>query len=183
MSVATTYAGALYEAAEGQGAVADVARDLRLLREAVTDNEDVARVLFNPEVDTRVKKDAIDALSGRLSPLALNFANVLLDRGRLEELPEIVDAFERRVGEAEGRIPVEVITAVPLTDDLRRRIAERVHEETGRTPDITETVDPDIIAGLVLRVGGVMIDNSVRGRLEGLRRAIDQPDQAPAGVS
>src|SRR2546423_11893995 len=147
MSVATTYAEALYEAAEAQDAVADVARDLGLLREAVTGDEEVARVLFNPEVDTRVKKDAIDALSGRLSPLALNFANVLLDRGRLEELPAIVDAFERRVAEAEGRIPVEVITAGPLTADLRPRSAEPAPEETGPTPDLTETGAPDLLRG------------------------------------
>lgn len=183
MSVATTYAEALYEAADAQGVVPDVAADLRALRDVLTADSDVARVLLNPEVETKVKKDALEALSGTLTPLALNFARVLLDRGRLEELPEIVQAFERRVSEAEGRIAVEVITAVPLTDDLRERIVERVQQDTGRIPEVTESVDPDIIGGLVLRVGGVMIDNSVRGRLDGLRRTLEQAPQAPAGVS
>ncbi len=63
-------------------------------------------------------------------------------------------------------------SAIPLVDDLRAKVVARIREQTGKTPEITERVDPDIIGGLVLRVGGVVTDASVRGRLDGLRRSI-----------
>ena len=172
MSVAGTYAEALYQAAADQGAVADVSTDLAVLGDVLDSRSDVGRVLHNPQVDSRVKKAAVAGLAGSVSPLTVNLLQVLIDRGRLEDLEPITNSFEERVADAEGRIPVEVTTAIPLPDDLRAQVAARIEEQTGKTPEITERVDPEIIGGLVLRVGGVVTDASVRGRLDGLRRSI-----------
>lgn len=172
MSVAGTYAEALYQAAADKGAVADVSADLAVLGEAFGTDSDVARALQNPQVESRVKKAAVAGLAGTVSPLTVNLLQVLIDRGRLEDLAPISASFAERVADAEGRIPVEVTTAIPLPQDLREQVAARIQEQTGKTPEITERVDPDIIGGLVLRVGGVVTDASVRGRLDGLRRNI-----------
>lgn len=173
MSVAVTYAEALYQAAAANDSVTRVAQDLSAVRDAMSPDGEVARVLLNPQVDSRAKKAAVAGLSSTASPLTVNLLNVLVDRGRLDELPAISDAFAARVSEADGEIQVEVTTAVPLPDDLRTQVLQRIAEQTGRTPKITEKVDPDIIGGLVLRVGGVMTDASVRGRLIGLRQSIN----------
>lgn len=172
MSVATTYAEALYQAAHGSNAVEHVSADLSALAEALGSDSDVARVLHNPKVDSRTKKAALGALAGNANPLTINLLQVLVDRGRLDELPSLASAFAERVASAEGRLAVEVTSAIPLVDDLRAKVVERIREQTGKTPEITERVDPDIIGGLVLRVGGVVTDASVRGRLDGLRRTI-----------
>lgn len=172
MSVAATYAEALYEAAASASAVERVAADLTAVREALAPGSDIAQVLLNPQVDSRAKKSAVVGLGQSASPLTVNLLQVLVDRGRLDELPEIVDAFSARVAEAAGEIRVEVTTAVPLADDLRAQLVDRIAQQTGRTPAITERVDPEIIGGLVLRVGGVMTDASVRGRLNGLRQRV-----------
>ncbi len=172
MSAATTYAEALFEAADQAGAVDVVRNDLNALREVIDSQTDVGRVLLNPEIDSDVKKNALGALEGTSNHLTVNLLRVLVDRGRLEELPEIADAFADRVDRASGQIVVEVTSAVPLTDDLRSQVVARVTEQTGRTAKITETVDPDILGGLVLRIGGVVTDASVRGRLRGLRKSI-----------
>jgi F-type H+-transporting ATPase subunit delta len=172
VSVAGTYAEALYQAAAEKRAVADVSADLAALGDVLTPDSEVGRVLHNPQVESRVKKAALAGLAGNISPLTVNLLQVLIDRGRLDDLAPISAAYEERVAEAEGRINVEVTTAVPLPDDLRDKIVSRIREQTGRTPDITERVDPQIIGGLVLRVGGVVTDASVRGRLDGLRRSI-----------
>jgi F-type H+-transporting ATPase subunit delta len=172
VGVATTYAEALYQAAADKDAVDQVASDLNALAEALGADSDVARVLNNPKVDSRAKKAALGALAGTAHPLTINLLQVLVDRGRLEELPAVAQAFAERVASAEGRLAVEVTTAIPLVDDLRAKVVERIREQTGKTPEITERVDPDIIGGLVLRVGGVVTDASVRGRLNGLRRTI-----------
>lgn len=172
MGVATTYAEALYQAAAHKDAVGRIASDLDALAEALGAESDVARVLNNPKVDSRAKKAALGALAGTADPLTINLLQVLVDRGRLEELPAVAQAFAERVASAEGRLAVEVTTAIPLVDDLRAKVVARIREQTGKTPEITERVDPDIIGGLVLRVGGVVTDASVRGRFDGLRRTI-----------
>ena len=172
MSVAATYAEALYQAAAGTGAVEQVSSDLSALEEALGGGSEVARVLNNPQVESRFKKTAVAELAGSASPLTVNLLQVLIDRGRLEELGPIASAFAERVADAEGRIAVEVTTAVPLPADLREQVVARIGEQTGKTPEITERVDPEIIGGLVLRVGGVVTDASVRGRLDGLRRSL-----------
>ena len=140
MSVATTYAEALYEAAVDAGAVPQVAADVEAFADA--------------------------------NPLVQNFLQVLVERGRIAEFLEIAEAFRERVARAEARLDVEAVTAIPLPDDLRERIVERLQAKTNATIELTESVDPDVVGGLVLRVGEVVVDGSVRNRIEELRREL-----------
>lgn len=173
MSVAATYAEAMYEAAADGSAVDAVARDVATFAAAVEESEPLRAALDSPEVDSVAKKGIVEALAADAHPLVLNFLRVLADRGRLAELPEIAEAFAARVARAEHRIEVEAVTAVPLPDDLRERIVERVRRTTGAEEvALTETVDPDIVGGLVLRVGGAVVDGSVRHRIEELRQSL-----------
>lgn len=113
-----------------------------------------------------------------------NFLQVLLDRGRIGDFDAVGRAFAARVDDAENRFEVRAITAVPLTDDLRAKLAERIKETTGRTATIVEQVDPDIIGGLVIEAGEVRVDASLRARLGGLRRRLTKaavPVAAGAG--
>jgi F-type H+-transporting ATPase subunit delta len=91
-----------------------------------------------------------------------------------------VAAYGRRVDVAEGRVVVTAVTAVPLTPDLRQKIQDKVRAQTGRDAEIEETVDPSIIGGLVLRVGDVVVDASLRTRLEEMRRSLES---APIDLS
>ena len=75
---------------------------------------------------------------------------------------------------AQDRLEVEAVTAIPLADDLRERIVKRLEEKTGSSVALTESVDPGIVGGLVLRVGGVVVDGSVRHRIDELREALER---------
>jgi ATP synthase F1 delta subunit len=172
MSVATTYAEALYESAADNDAVEPVARDVAAFAEAWAGSADLRAVLEDPEIDTPQKKAAVAALTEDAQPLVRNFLQVLLDRGRMEDFPEIARAVADRVARAQGRLEVTVVTAVPLPDDLRERIVARIREKTGSEVDLSETVDPDIVGGLVLRVGASVVDGSVRHRIEELRERL-----------
>lgn len=172
MSVATTYAEALYEAAVDADAVEAVASDLAGFAEAVEGSPELRSVLDNPEIDTRAKKGAVAALTDGANPVVANFLQVLLDRSRIHEFTEIAAAFQDRVARSQDRIEVEAVTAVPLPDDLRARIVKRIEEKTGSAVDLTESVDPDIVGGLVLHVGGVVVDGSVRHRIDELREML-----------
>jgi F-type H+-transporting ATPase subunit delta len=182
VSVAATYAEALYEAASDRGVVQRVSDDLHAFLSAIDETPELARVLGAPEIDTRAKKAAVGQILADADPTVRSFVLVLLDRGRVDALGEIAAAFDERVSQAEGRIRVQAVTAVPLTDDLRARIVARVREQTGREPELTERVDPEIIGGLMLRVGGVVVDGSVRSRLGTLRRSLETTALEPAAA-
>ncbi|MDX6644563.1 MAG: F-type H+-transporting ATPase subunit delta, partial [Miltoncostaeaceae bacterium] len=97
---------------------------------------------------------------------------VLIDRRRIDELAEIAEAFADLVAKAEGRVEVEAVTAVPLSDELRTQLVDRIQSQTGREVSLTERVDPEIVGGLMLVVGGLLIDGSVRYLLSDLRREL-----------
>ena len=172
MSVATTYAEALYEAAVDADAVPAVAADVEAFAEAVTESDDLRLALENPEIDSRAKASVLKAVDAGAQPLVQNFLQVLVERGRIAEFLEITEAFRERVARAEARLDVEAVTAIPLPDDLRERIVERLLAKTHTTIELTESVDPDVVGGLVLRVGEVVVDGSVRNRIEELRREL-----------
>jgi F-type H+-transporting ATPase subunit delta len=172
VSVATTYAEALFEAAVEQDAVEAVASDVAAFAQAMRESAELRAVLSNPEVERRAKKAALAALTEDAHPLTANFLQVLVDRGRMAEFPEVARAFQERVARAEHRLEVEAVTAVPMPDDLRKRVVQRIQGQTGATVELSEAVDPDIVGGLVLRIGGVVVDGSLRRRLEELRHTL-----------
>lgn len=172
MSVASTYAEALYEAAGDADALEAVTSELTGFDEAVAGSEELRSVLDNPEIDTRAKKGTVTALTEGAHPVVGNFLQVLLDRGRFHDFPEIVEAFQERVARAQDRLEVEAVTALSLPGDLRERIVKRIEEKTGSAVELTESVDPDIVGGLVLHVGGTVVDGSVRHRIDELREAL-----------
>ncbi len=172
MSVATTYAEALYEAGAQEGALARVSAELAEFHGALSESPELAAAFENPEVAAGAKKGVVDELAAGAHALVTNLLQVLLDRGRFDELGAIVDAFGARVADAEGRIEVHALTAVPLPDDLRDRIVERVGAHTGREVSLTQGVEPDIIGGLVLQVGSTVVDGSVRHGFRDLRSTL-----------
>jgi len=180
VSVAATYAEALYESAAEADAIDAVSADLAAFAEAVGASDELRAVLENPEIETRAKKGVLGELTTDAHPLVGNFLQVLIDRGRIAEFPEIARAVAERVSAAAGRLEVEAVTAVPLPGDLRRRIVESIEQKTGRAVDLTETVEPDIVGGLVLRIGGVVVDGSVRHRIDELREALRSASVAAA---
>ncbi len=174
MSVASTYAEALYAAAKGAGRVDAVCTDLAAFGDARGTSPDLAALIESPDVSAASKKAAIASVVGPHNQTLANFLRLLIDRGRTVDLPDINRAFVLKVDDSEGRISVEAITAVPLPDDLRQSIVSKVQRETGRTPQLTERVDPDVIGGLILRVGGVMLDSSARRHLDAMRRNLSK---------
>ncbi len=183
MSVASTYAEALHEAAVAHGQVTDVSTQLHDLREAVRDVPELSRLLEDPDVDTASKKRAIGAMMEGGNPLLSNFVQVLLDRGRADDIEEIGKAFDRRVAEAEGRLRAVVRTAIPLPDDLRADVKSRIEKHTGGPIDVDFVVDESIVGGVVIETETARVDASVRERLENLRRSMSSASVQSAVVA
>ena len=132
-------------------------------------------VLLSPAVPAAQKAAALERILPNAAPLLRNFVRILVDRDRLPEVPGIVDALRELINVQRGIVTVDVTTAVPLDAELERVVAERLASRLGRQPDkvmIRSRVDPAIIGGVVARVGDQVIDDSVRGRIERLRRTL-----------
>jgi F-type H+-transporting ATPase subunit delta len=135
-----------------------------------------ARTIFmSPAVPKSQKIAAVDQLLPQATPMVANFLHILAERDRLDEVPGIADALRDLINDRRGIVTAEVTTAIPLDQDMERLVAQRLAAHLGREADkvtIRSRVDPTIIGGVVARVGDRLIDDSVRGRLERLRRTL-----------
>ncbi|HEV7666524.1 MAG TPA: F0F1 ATP synthase subunit delta [Chloroflexota bacterium] len=135
-----------------------------------------ARTIFaSPAVATSQKVTALDRIAPTAPPLVRNFLHILAERDRLDTIPGIAEALQELINAQRGIITADVTTAIPLDADMQRLVAQRLGAYFSRDPDKVEIrghVDPNIIGGVVARVGDRLIDDSIRGRLERLRRTL-----------
>jgi F-type H+-transporting ATPase subunit delta len=135
-----------------------------------------ARIVFaSPAVAVDDKRRAIDRLLPKATPLFRNFLHILADRDRLREVPDVATALQDLINRERGIVTAEVTTAIPLDAEMQAVVAQRLATFLHREPrqvTIHTRVDPAIIGGVVARIGDQVIDDSVRGRLERLRRTL-----------
>jgi F-type H+-transporting ATPase subunit delta len=166
------YATALFEAAEEKGRLGEVREELSDFLAAVEEVPELRALLENPEIESSTKAAVVrDLLSGS-DDLVRNFLLLLVEKGRAGELSEIAREFDQLVARAEGRLEVELTTAVELTDEEAADILRQIEKSSGRTIEATRTVDPDLIGGFILQAGTLRVDASVRGRLDRLRHEL-----------
>jgi F-type H+-transporting ATPase subunit delta len=166
------YARALFEAAQERGRLEPVRNQLEQVVAAAAEVPELRELLRNPQLDPRARAAALEDVLAGGDELLRNFLLVLVDKGRIGELEEIAQEFERLVAASEGVLSAELTTAIELSDDDERRLLKQIEDASGRKVDATRHVDPDLIGGIVLQVGSHRLDASVRGRLDRLRRTL-----------
>jgi ATP synthase F1 delta subunit len=170
--IAEVYARALFEAAVEAGELDEIQQQLSIWTDALAENKNLQTFFFSPRFSSAEKKNAIRTIIEGGNERFLNFLELLAERHRLPAAFRIRRAFDELWREEHKMLPVEVTSAVELDDTLVRSIGDRIEKRTGRRIELTSRVDPDIIGGLVLRVGNKVLDASIHGRLERLRRQI-----------
>jgi F-type H+-transporting ATPase subunit delta len=170
--IAEVYSRALFEAAVENGELDEIQQQLAVWTDALAENKNLQTFFFSPRFSSAEKKEAIRQIIVGGSERFVNFLELLAERHRLPATFRIRRAFDDLWREEHKLLSVEVTSAVELDDALVRSIGERIEERTHRRIELTSRVDPDIIGGLVLRVGNKVLDASVQGRLERLRRQI-----------
>jgi F-type H+-transporting ATPase subunit delta len=164
------YANALFEAAKEKGRLEPVREELNDFVRALGDVPELRLLLVNPQLDTRAREEALAAVLADADELVRNFLLLVTEKGRADELDEMVREFEALVAAEEGILDVELTTALELSDAEREKILGQIEQASGRKLRATRRVDPSLIGGFVLRAGSHRVDASVRGRLERLRR-------------
>ena len=151
-----------------------VESDLTTLGQAISDSADLAALIRNPRV-TREAAAAAMANVGTLlkvSPLTANFLGVLAQNRRLAALPEVVRAFTTIAAAARGEVSAEVTSAHALSATQLKALSEKLKAREGKDVKLTTKVDPELLGGLVVRIGSTQIDSSIRTRLNTLAQAM-----------
>jgi F-type H+-transporting ATPase subunit delta len=167
--VARTYARALFEAAKEHGRIDEVRDELGALVEAIRDVPELQAMIRNPELDPPEKANALAAIMKDADELLRNFVRLVAEKGRAPMLEEIAREYDALVAAEERILNVELTTAYELSDDEASSIVKQIEDASGRKVEAERTVDPGLIGGLVLKVGTLEVDSSVRGRLDRLR--------------
>lgn len=168
------YASALFDLASEKGTVTAVESDLETLGEAIAATPDLAGLIRNPQVGRDDAAKAIDAVASllKLSSLTKQFLGTLAGNRRLAALPQIVTAFAAIAAAQRGEVSAEVTSAHALTDAQLKTLGEKLKAREGREVKLKAKVDPEILGGLVVRIGSKQIDSSIRTRLNTLANAM-----------
>ncbi len=170
MSAVSAYAEALFEAAHEREELEETLEGLREFVDALHESEELREFFYGPQIPESQKRQAIDALTEDMSTSTTNFLKVLTDNGRTEILEDVVVRYEDLVKEQQGKVEVELTTALELSDEMLDRVRSRLGEILDGREVVLETgVDPDLVGGAVFWIGERRIDGSVRGQLQGLR--------------
>jgi F-type H+-transporting ATPase subunit delta len=170
--VSEVYARALFAVASERG-VLDVVRDqLGQFVDALSANHSVETFFFSPYLSTDEKKDGLGRMVEGAEETLMSFLETLLERHRMPEIFHIRTRYEELWDAEMKLLPVELTSAVELDEIIVREIGERIGTQTGNKIELTSVVDPDILGGIVLRVGDFVLDASIRNRLSRLRKEV-----------
>lgn len=179
--IARVYANALYEAADEEGRVEEVRRDLGEFVAAVEGSPELRRFLVAEEISDARKSRVLMELTEGGDKLMRNLLRLLVDKSRESELEGVYRAFVELVEKAQGLVHVEVVSAVPLPAPVSEALKKKIESSLEKTVELTLTVDREILGGLRLRVGDRVADASVRYRLERLRESLIAPTASLEG--
>ncbi|MGO9497747.1 MAG: ATP synthase F1 subunit delta [Solirubrobacteraceae bacterium] len=170
--IAAVYARALFQVAEERDLIDQIHDELTQFADALSENRQLAVFFFSPYFSTEEKKEGLKKAVTGADPAFMNFLEALIERHRMPAIFRIKARYQDMWEDARDLLPVELTSAIKLDSATVASIGERVGEQTKRTVELKSTVDPDILGGIVLRVGNVILDASIRNRLEQLRKQV-----------
>lgn len=172
--IAERYATALFELAESQGALDQVAGDLKALKAMIRESADLRRLLDSPVLTRAETGKAVAALAeaAKFAALTANFLGLLAKNRRLSVLAGIIDAYLGRLAAKRGELSANVASAVPLSAAQQEALASSLKSAFGANVAVDVTVDPSLLGGMVVKVGSRMVDSSLKTKLQHLKLAM-----------
>lgn len=168
--VATVYAQALYELARDEGLCDVMLSQLTVLGNAFSENPDFVRLLSTPNLPKEERCRIVDdSFAGMAQQYVLNFIKLLTEKGYIRHFADCCRAFRELYNDDKGMLPVNVLSAVPLTGAQRERLAAKLSGVTGKTIELNCAVDPACIGGVRLDYDGKRVDDTVSHRLDAVR--------------
>jgi len=172
--LARVYARSLFEVALEQGKLDVLREQVAQFADALSAHRELAVFFFSPYFSTKEKQDALVRVLDGADPALLNFLALLIENHRMPVIFRIRLEFERLWEEENRTLPVEITSAIELDQATTESLGRTIGERAGRKVTLATRVDPDILGGIIVRVGNSILDASIRNRLEQLRRHVAQ---------
>jgi F-type H+-transporting ATPase subunit delta len=168
---ARRYAQAVFEIALEKNELERWQTDLQKITGAIADGAFLA-ALESPKIKLEDKAALLKALPGGISPLTVNLVSMLITRGGVAMIAKIAGEYQLMLADYHGILKAEVVTAVPIDDKDKEKLAERLSALVDKRVVLQQEVDPEILGGIIARVGGKLLDGSTRSKLAALKREL-----------
>jgi F-type H+-transporting ATPase subunit delta len=170
-SLARRYAKALFEIGNAQHNIEHVGADIKAIAAALKESTELASVLSSPAIRRSERRKVVDAIVARIGvrPVVKNFVELLLDHERFNALPAIARELDAMIEAKAGRVRAEVTSAKPLDPAQLSQITAALEKLSGKKVTIAKREDPELLGGVVAKVGDVVYDGSLRTQLAQLR--------------
>lgn len=173
--VAGRYAKALYEIAEQDQRTLEVEQELQALVQALHEDHEIERFILSPNISSEIKWDVIrSGLEGKLSDTVISLAKLLIDRGRIEILPELLYSYAKISGEKLGRVDALVTSVYPLSEQEQATVASEFGQLVHKKVRIQNIVDKSLLGGIKVKIGDTLYDGSLSGKLERLEKSFQR---------
>ncbi len=172
--IGQVYARALFQVAVERDELDRVHEQLAQFADAMHEERDLAVFFFSPYFSVPEKKDGLERTVQDAHPVLVNFLEALIERHRMPAIFRIRTEFEALWEHERRLLPVHLTSAVELEEATVENLGKRIGEQVDRQIEVSSDVDPEILGGVVLRVGNVILDASIRNRLEQLRKQVAQ---------
>ena len=170
--IAQVYARALFEVATERDELDLVREQLGQFADALSESRDLQMFFFSPYFSTDEKLDGLRRTVTDADESFLNFLSLLLENHRMPVIFRVRREYDRLWREANHLLAVQITSAIELDPSVAERVGDEIGRQTGRTVELTSAVDPEILGGIVVRVGNSIIDASIRTRLDNLRKQV-----------
>jgi F-type H+-transporting ATPase subunit delta len=172
--LAEVYARALFEVAREHGKLDELREQLGQFADALDEHRELAVFFFSPYFSTKEKQDGLARLLDGPDEEFVNFLSLLIENHRMPVIFRIRQRFEQLWEEENKTLPVEITSAIELDQATTDSLGESIGQRAGRKVVLATRVDPDILGGIVVKIGNSILDASIRTRLEQLRRHVAQ---------
>lgn len=170
------YATAFFELVQESESAGALEQEVQDLSAAIDQNEELARFVASPVIERGQQQAAMQAVLEKAgaSQMVQNLVALIVRNGRLAALPEILSAFLELAATARGEISAEAITALPLDDEQQKRLRAEIEASVGKAVNLSLSTDPDLLGGMIVKVGSRMVDTSLRTKLNRLKHAMKE---------
>jgi F-type H+-transporting ATPase subunit delta len=170
--IARVYSEALFDVAKDKGKLDSIHEELNQFAEALAGERELQVFLFSPYFSSAEKRDGIERAVSGADPEFVNFLELLIDKHRMPVIFRIQRQFEERWKEENRKLDVTVTSAVELDPEIIKQVGLEIEKQTGKDVELRSAVNESILGGIVLQVGNMVLDASIRNRLEKLRKTV-----------
>ena len=170
--IARVYAEALFDVAKDKDKLDRIHDELDQFATALRDDHEMQVFFFSPYFSSVEKSEGLEKAVSGADPEFLNFLNLLNEKHRMPLIFRVQRQFEAAWKEENKKLDVTVTSAVELDPEVAKRVGAEIEKQTGRDVELESNVDEDILGGIVLQVGNMVLDASIRNRLAKLRKTV-----------